>query len=329
MDVLEHRIILAGKQARHYQLVNHQASSDQNKNNSPEPSNSLEPNNRPANNSKNQVSHTSSRLAKPKLHFYGGNGFPVGVYQPMLSKLSEQFDISSLAMRGYWYDLPTDKVLTREQDAALLIEYLEKTQDHPIIGIGHSQGATATAMAAAKRPDLFSALYLIDPVTFTKPQTLLYRSLPRRFMMTQEPFKSTNNKQAHWTSVDDYYQDLRQRPAYRRISNDNLYIFAKNSLVQTDTGYQLLFQPQYELASYFGTPYITPSLKKLKKKSLPYYLILAKPSVFNSEKVRLSWRRVVPSDRIITLSEYGHLLPIEAPERCAEIIDILNKLHTA
>ncbi|PNK60636.1 alpha/beta fold hydrolase [Psychrobacter sp. FDAARGOS_221] len=314
MDVLEQRITLAGKQARTYHF-NRDQQGNNNLINAAE--NSDQPSNPP-----------SPAATKQSLHFYGGNGFPVGVYQPLLTKLSEQFEVSSLAMRGYWYDLPTDKVLTREQDAELLIDYLEKTQDRPVIGVGHSQGATATAMAAAKRPDLFSALYLIDPVTFTKPQALLYSRLPRRFMLTQEPFKSTKQKPSHWASIDAYYQHLRQRPAYRRISDDNLYIFAKNSLVETDTGYQLLFQPQYELASYFGTPYVTPALKKLSKKTLPYYLILAKPSVFNSEKVRQSWQRVVPSERIITLSEYGHLLPMEAPERCAEIIDILNRLHT-
>ncbi|MEN6670056.1 hypothetical protein AAJP47_06755 [Psychrobacter sp. B38] len=59
-------------------------------------------------------------------HFYGGNGFAAGVYMPLLSKLSARFDISSLAMRGYWQDLPTLKKLTREQDAEVLIAFLEK-----------------------------------------------------------------------------------------------------------------------------------------------------------------------------------------------------------
>ena len=91
-------------------------------------------------------------------------------------------------MRGYWPDLPTEKIMTREQDADWLIEFLERTQTGPVIGIGHSQGATATAMAAAKRPDLFSALYLIDPVTFTRKQSLLFNRIPRLILQTQEPF---------------------------------------------------------------------------------------------------------------------------------------------
>lgn len=258
---------------------------------------------------------------RPSAHFYGGNGFTVGTYEPLLTELTAGFDLSSLAMRGYWYDEPANKVMTREQDAAMLIEYLEKTQDQPIVGIGHSQGASATVMAAAQRPDLFSQLYLIDPVTFTKPQTLLYSRIPRRLLMTQEPFKSTREKQRHWTSIDDYYQYLRQHRAFKRISDEHLTTFANNSLVKTDDGhYTLLFKPEHELASYFGTPYITSALKKLNKNNVPYMLILAKPSVFNSDKVRKSWQSIVPDKHIITLPEYGHLLPMEAPELCAQII---------
>lgn len=287
MQQYEHRITLSGKLARYYDFSD------------------------------------SDTAQKPLLHFYGGNGFVTGVYQPLINELSQQFNVISLAMRGYWPDLPTDKVMTREQDADVLIEFLEQTQTGPVIGVGHSQGATATAMAAAKRPDLFSALYLVDPVTFTKKQTLLYNRIPRLVLLTQEPFKSTRKKQSDWDSVDEYYQDLRHNRAYKRISDDHLKIFAKNSLVlkqKEQSGFSLLFQPKQELASYFGTPYITPALKKLNKKEVPFYLILAKPSIFNSNKVRESWKGLVPIQNRIVLSDYGHLLPLEAPKACAEVI---------
>lgn len=265
----------------------------------------------------------SDKAEKPAAHFYGGNGFVTGVYQPLISELSQQFKVTSLAMRGYWPDLPTEKIMTREQDADWLIEFLEQTQTGPIIGIGHSQGATATAMAAAKRPDLFSALYLIDPVTFTKKQSLLFNRIPRLALQTQEPFKSTKLKPADWSSVEAYYQSLRQNRAYKRISDEHLKTFAENSLIPKEdgeSGFSLLFKPKQELASYFGTPYLTPALKKLNKKKLPYYLILAKPSIFNSYKVRQSWKDVVPLQNKIVLSDYGHLLPLEAPKACAEVI---------
>lgn len=257
----------------------------------------------------------------PPAHFYGGNGFTTGVYLPLLTKLSERFAITSLAMRGYWHDLPAVKKLTREQDADVLIDFLERTQDKPIIGMGHSQGATATAIAAAKRPELFSQLYLIEPVTFTKSQKQVIGLIPDKLKTGQEPFKSTRAKQADWESIDSYYDYLRAHRSFKRINDDNLYVFAKNSLVENEQGqYSLLFAPEQELASYFDTPFVNDALKKLNALDVPYTIIVGKPSIFISDDVRKVWKKLVPADQIIMYSDNGHLLPMEAPEQCADII---------
>ncbi len=254
-------------------------------------------------------------------HFYGGNGFTTGVYLSLLTKLSERFELSSLAMRGYWQDLPTLKKLTREQDADMLIGFLEKTQDKPVVGIGHSQGATATAIAAAKRPELFSQLYLIEPVTFTKSQKLVMDLMPATLKIGHEPFKSTLAKQAEWQSIEAYFDYLRAHRAFKRIDDDNLYVFAKHSLIQNKQGkYELLFAPEQELASYFDTPFVNDALKTLNDIALPYTILMGKPSIFISQKVRKIWKSLVPITQIIELSNHGHLLPMEAPVQCANLI---------
>ena len=289
MEAFTKRIDIDGKQARYYDL---------------------------------QQLNLSNKSGLPKrqsAHFYGGNSFTVGTYAPLLNALAPQFDLSALALRGYWYDKPQAPRLTREQDADILIKFLEKTQDAPIVGIGHSQGATATAMAAVKRPDLFSQLYLIEPVTFTKKQATLYNMLPRQFLLSREPFKSTLTKQATWVSVDDYYKSLRAQRAYKRISNEHLRVFAEQSLAANNEGsYSLMFAPEQELANYFGAPHIDAALKKL---SCPYTLITGKPTLFINHKVRKQWQKFVPDGSIISLPDYGHLLPMEAPELCAQIIN--------
>ena len=225
-------------------------------------------------------------------------------------------------MRGEWYDKPTADKMTREEDADVLIEFLQKTQDKPIIGIGHSQGATATTIAAAKRPDLFSALYLLEPVTFTNQQGKLYSLVPRMVKMTREPFKSTQVKQANWGSVDAYYQFLRRHKAYKRITDEHLLTYAKNSL---EAGEQaeltLRFSPKQELANYFGTPLIMKPLQQLiADNKVPVQLIIGKPSMFISQQVRQMWDKFVPKEQMTVLNDYGHLLPLEAPELCAKLI---------
>lgn len=259
-------------------------------------------------------------------HFYGGNGFALGVYEPLLTALAKQVNIVALTMRGEWIDKPTDQKLTRQQDADILIEFLQKiqadTNNMPVIGIGHSQGATATTLAAAKCPELFSQLFLLEPVTLTKSQALIYSLIPRKLLMTQEPFKSTNVKQTNWQSVDDYYQFLRTHKAFKRMSDDNLLIYAKNSLKAGDHDeLTLRFAPAHELASYFGTPFILDALQQvIEAKKVPVDIILGKPSIFISEQVRQAWAKFVPAKQITVLADYGHLLPLEAPELCAQLM---------
>ena len=260
--------------------------------------------------------------ASQTAHFYGGNGFALGVYEPLLSDLAQHLNITALTMRGEWYDKPTADKMTREEDADVLIEFLQKTQDKPIIGIGHSQGATATTMAAAKRPDLFSALYLLEPVTFTNQQGKLYSLVPRMVKMTREPFKSTQVKQANWDSVDAYYQFLRRHKAYKRITDEHLLTYAKNSLEAGQSAeLTLRFSPKQELANYFGTPLIMKPLQQLiADNKVPVQLIIGKPSMFISQQVRQMWDTFVPSEQMTVLNDYGHLLPLEAPELCAKLI---------
>ena len=288
MEAYTNRINLAGKQARYYDL-------------------------------KQLSSGFQTDDKRAPAHFYGGNSFTVGTYTPLLKALAANFELSSLALRGYWYDKPNSRRLTREQDADMLIEFLEKTQDKPVVGIGHSQGATSTAIAAAKRPDLFSQLYLIEPVTFTKKQATLYNLLPRHFLLNRQPFKSTLTKQSNWASVDNYYESLRTQRAYKRISDEHLKVFAEQSLAANNNGsYSLMFTPEQELANYFGAPHIDAALKKL---SCPYTMITGKPTLFINPKVRKQWQKFVPDESIISLTDYGHLLPMEAPELCAQVIN--------
>jgi pimeloyl-ACP methyl ester carboxylesterase len=260
--------------------------------------------------------------ASQTAHFYGGNGFALGVYEPLLSDLAQHLNITALTMRGEWYDKPTADKMTREEDADVLIEFLQKTQDKPVIGIGHSQGATATTIAAAKRPDLFSALYLLEPVTFTNQQGKLYSLVPRVVKMTREPFKSTQVKQADWHSVDAYYQFLRRHKAYKRISDEHLLTYAKNSLEAGQSAeLTLRFSPKQELANYFGTPLIMKPLQQLiADNKVPVQLIIGKPSMFISNEVRQLWDTFVPNEQMTVLNDYGHLLPLEAPELCAKLI---------
>ena len=130
----------------------------------------------------------------------------------------------------------------------------------------------------------------------------------------------TTTKQADWESIESYYDYLRAHRAFKRI-DDNLYVFAKHSLIKNEQGqYNLLFAPEQELLSYFVTPFVNDALRDLNALDVPYTIIIGKPSMLISDDVRKVWEHLVPVEQLIELSDNGHLLPMEAPEQCANII---------
>ena len=94
-------------------------------------------------------------MRRPVLHFSHANGFPAPTYRSMLGLLEASFRISSIAALGMDPRHPPTEGwphLTRQ-----VIEHIERTHPHAVVGVGHSLGGYLTCMAAAAaRPALLS-----------------------------------------------------------------------------------------------------------------------------------------------------------------------------
>ena len=267
----------------------------------------------------NDIAHYFSTNSEGEdAHFYPGNGLPNGVYKPFLNLLAEKYNLTSLAFRATWENAPIqNNQVDWHTYADDLICFLDSKYDKPIIGIGHSQGAVATIIAAAKRPDLFKSLYLIEPVSVSKFEEICISLVPYFFKKKTEPFKSTLKKQAVWKSPDEYFEFLKNNKGFKRINEENLKLFAKESLTfKAESHYELAFPVDWEVANY-GLPICLD--KYLQKLTVPHKIILGKPSFFLSEKTRVKLKEIVRG-KIAINSHYGHLIPLEAPQFCAEEI---------
>ena len=88
-----------------------------------------------------------------------------------LFSLLENVDIDYINTMGHAnYANMVDLTHLRDE----LIDEVEAKYDHPIIGLGHSSGAATTLLAAAKRPELFEKIILLDPVVFSGRKTIGY-----------------------------------------------------------------------------------------------------------------------------------------------------------
>lgn len=254
--------------------------------------------------------------SKPSAHFAPGNGFPIKTYRRLFAALSPELNLSCLPLRAEWPNSIAPQQIPFHDYAEHLIQFIEANYTQPIIGMGHSLGAASTVIAASKRPDLFRAVVIVEPVSLSVKLAWLVKWAPFWYKKTREPLKSTLKKQYRWRSRADYFDYCRGFKPYRRISDTVLNDFAEYSLIETPKGdFQLAFSPQWELAHYATGGNINAEIQQLQ---IPLRVLLGKPSYFLSQALRDFWQTNAIDYEFIVNNQYGHLYPFEAPEECTE-----------
>ncbi len=257
--------------------------------------------------------------SKEPMHLYGANGFPLGVYQPLLELLAQDYNVGALANRATWRPaVSLHKSRSWQIYADDLITFLEQQACGPVIGVGHSLGATTTVLAAKKRPDLFSKLVLIEPAMLAKPLAAMVQVLPKVIMTKINPVKGTLNKRERFTDRDDFLTHIKKFKGYAKFSEQMFELFADHSIIKNEQGdYQLAFPKHWEAHNYSQPPNIMRDITKLE---IPVVAIRGKPSMFFSHDMWRHWQQACPHSTFLESMAHGHLLPLEAPNLCGELI---------
>jgi pimeloyl-ACP methyl ester carboxylesterase len=252
-------------------------------------------------------------------HFYHANGFPLGIYEPLLSRLGQKLSISALAMRATWPNIgPPPRKRTWDIYAHDLIAYIEATFERPIIAIGHSMGATCTAMAASTRPDLFKAVVLIEVAMLSRPLAKLASIAPKVVMELIEPAKSTLKKKDSWRSRSEFEESCKNNPVFKRFNKEAFEALVKHGLSETPGGdFKYAFPKSWEAHNYTQPPNIMSILENL---NVPCVAIRGKPSVFFSDAMWQEWKSCNKRTIFLENTRQGHLFPIENPQSCSELI---------
>lgn len=190
------------------------------------------------------------------LHFSAANGFPIASYGFFLKYFHSDFSILGLENRGAWGDQlpPRDFTwLQHAEDLIAFLDYRRNTQQKgPVIAMGHSIGATVSALAAAKRPDLFKALLMIDPAAI--PGRILpavAAITPTRLRGQLSLVKSTRRRKPIWESRATFIDYHRGKSAYRRFSDTAIEDYAQAGLIeQNDSSFKLRYSREWEAHNF-------------------------------------------------------------------------------
>ncbi|MFT5605516.1 MAG: pimeloyl-ACP methyl ester carboxylesterase [Paracoccaceae bacterium] len=251
------------------------------------------------------------------LHFLAANGFPVASYRFLLEPLARQHRVLALESRGAWPGNHAPQAGFKwAEHADDLIAFLENQQAQSdfraVVGIGHSIGATVTAMAALKRPELFERLILIDPATYTgRWSPLIARFRPSR-TKGMDLARRTRNRRVHWQSHADFASYHRGKSAYSRFTEQALTDYTQAALRPVQERFELIYDRDWEAWNFQQTAALWPVLRKLK---LPTLVLRGEHSSLHPQAEFARYCKRLPANvTAITVPGAGHMLPQEAPD---------------
>ena len=273
--------------------------------------------------------HLSSN--KEPVHFYHANGFPAGVYMPFLNQLNLSFDVYALNSRATHPDAGEPDHSDWHVFADDLIKFLEK-QGKPIIAIGHSMGASATVLAATKRPDLFKALILIEPAMLDWPLSLVFKFTPKRYIKNSKLVQGTLNKKDSWNSREDFSSYIKRFKGYKKFSPEAYDAFTQHAVAKLEaaTGdqaiseadtFKLAFHKEWEAHNYTMPPYLMGHFAKLEQLKIPTVAIRGNVNGFFPDKYWTKWKNNQPSAVFLQDKNFAHLIPLEGPKECMALVN--------
>lgn len=194
----------------------------------------------------------STPSGKPVLHFLHGNGFCGRVYEPMLERLSADFDLWLCDVQGHGDSDAGTHFLGWNRNAELAVEAFQAQQEMfgnvPVYAAAHSFGGVLTGLIMAQHSQLFKRAVLLDPVIFTPALQLLIKTTERlRFTGFNALAKRTAARRMHWPDRQTAYASLTGRGAFKGWASEALTAFVDHALRPAEQGgVQLKCAPQLE-----------------------------------------------------------------------------------
>lgn len=264
---------------------------------------------------------------KPVLHFIHGNGYCGLVYQPLLSHLSEHYDLFISDIQGHGCSETGEGFVGWNETAELCREvwlhFRPRWGEVPAIGAGHSFGAIMTSLMLHRDPGLFDRAILMDPVLFS-PNMLRVMWLASRLGLWHRNSMATKTrrKRRQWPDRDSAREAFRERGMFRGWDERALEAYVTHGLKEEDDGsgtkaVGLKCPPELE-AQVFST-FPRRLWRSIKSVSTPMHVIYGDSSY---DFVRASVPRWAALNPKVTAERLpgGHCFMQQDPDRAARVV---------
>ncbi len=242
------------------------------------------------------------------LYLLHATGFCGALWDPIARALVDRLAPRALDARGHGRSDKPDAAYPWSVFADDLLTWLEQGGSEPVFALGHSSGATAILLAAARAPERFARILLVDPSLLRPPaeQDEAERSDP--FGLATRARK----RRAEFASQDELRAALRPKPPYRLFTDDVFELFCAHAVeTLADGRARLRCPPEIESRVYAGAAAIDPWAEMSRVRARTRVLIPELSGLRPELRARLP--RALPHAEIEAVSG-THFLPLENPD---------------
>ncbi len=261
------------------------------------------------------------------LHFLHANGYPPECYKLFLELLQTEYHVFGMLLRPLWEGSKPQDIHSWHVFSEDLLRFLSDYRSEPVIGVGHSIGATVTLRAALRDPDKFRALVLIEPVLVPRGWMISWNFLRAIGLgdRLHPSIRGALKRRRTFDDLDLVLNRYRSRSVFRYMSDENLRTYIEGIMRKTDGGYELVFSPEWEARIYYTGLRDFDIWRDLPKLEVPTLFIrAAETDTFWEEAANLI-KRKQPKAQIETLEKSTHLLPLERPKEVFAIMQSFLK----
>jgi pimeloyl-ACP methyl ester carboxylesterase len=256
---------------------------------------------------------------KPLLHFAHSNAFPPGCFRQFLNPFLAHYRVLATHHRPLWPGSRPEELASWGQIAGDLLCFFEQQGPSGVIGVGHSLGAVATLLAAHRRPELFRALVLIEPI-FLPPAILQALADDPGLIEDLPLLLATRGRRQQWPDRQAAFEHFRARTAFRRWSDEAIWDYVRCGLREdAETGgLRLVYSREWEAQFYSRPPLeVWDVLPQVSHRTLA---IRGAESDSLFPEAWTLWQAVQPEATFVEIPDAGHMVTMERPEEVADIV---------
>lgn len=253
----------------------------------------------------------------PALLLVHATGFHGRCWDQVVHHL-DGYRVTAVDLRGHGRSADSAAV-SWDQFGSDVAELIIELDLQKIVGAGHSMGGHCLIQAAARVPDRFRKMIVIDPVIFDPDAYGGEQS-------TSSIAEHVARRRNQWDSPEEMFESYCDREPFVCWDSDVLRDYCEFGLVRDGSGYRLACTPAFE-ASLYGGALDVDIYGLVSKVTVPVKVVRAKSTGLESARKSFlaspTWPALADSfasGEDLYLPEYSHFIPMENPALIASMI---------